>query len=69
MQQGSNPMRSIEKRLREIENNLTSCVQYGVIYAPSGCSEECKEKQRQVYYDRYGRNLKILFYLVNYGLK
>ena len=62
-------MRNVEKRLREIEDKLTPSVQMGVIYAPPDCSEEYKEKQRQVYYDRYGRNSKINFFVVNYGLE
>lgn len=61
-------MRNIEKRL-QLENNLTPYVHYGVIYTPPGCSEEYKEKQRQVYYERYGRNAKINFFVVNYGVE
>jgi hypothetical protein len=67
MQQGSKFMRSFDKRIQAMEEKLTpSIVQLGVIYAPPGCSDEHKERQRQFYYDRHGKDARITFLVVNY---
>jgi hypothetical protein len=66
MQQGSKFMRSFNKRIQAMEEKLTPGIQLGVIYEPPGCSDDYKERQRQVYYNRYGKDARIIFLVANY---